>query len=276
MHTGNSSLVLMMGGAMADASNRDGSMTNNFYAPVGNVAGSAQDDASQNYNVGGEAIAPTQGNGKLVQADGEGLLRSLLGPAASELGQMAGIQAYFWKMDLLQACLEKAAEKMQRLGIEPKQVKGKFLKPLLEGAAMEDEPELQELWANLLASAAVDGEIHPSFADILSKLAAADAQCLQEFDRRGLPASPDGSDNQASLDNLVRLGLCQKQMRLQNKAQTKLGSLAGPLWRIASGTTAGGVVGFARNEPYLLMERYVVTDLGHRFLEAVQGPQISA
>lgn len=58
------------------------------------------------------------------------------------------------------------------------------LLPLLENSANEDEPELQERWAALLATAATaPTTVHPSFVRILAQLSAFDARLLSELPR---------------------------------------------------------------------------------------------
>ncbi len=55
------------------------------------------------------------------------------------------------------------------LGIKPGEVPLNILQPVLEGASLQEDPQLQDVWANLLANAVKD-QIEPSFARILREL----------------------------------------------------------------------------------------------------------
>jgi hypothetical protein len=59
--------------------------------------------------------------------------------------------------------------------------------PILEYASLEDDDELQDLWASLLASAAdpnFDGTLRSAFIDILKQLEVIDVHILQTIYRR--------------------------------------------------------------------------------------------
>ena len=60
--------------------------------------------------------------------------------------------------------------------------------PLLEGAALEDDENLSNKWAGLLASAATSNEAehsHPSFPRILSEMSPREALILDKLYRVG-------------------------------------------------------------------------------------------
>lgn len=50
--------------------------------------------------------------------------------------------------------LMKAAEKVKATGLPPSAVSDKFLRAVLEDGPIEDDEDMQERWANLLANAA--------------------------------------------------------------------------------------------------------------------------
>lgn len=60
----------------------------------------------------------------------------------------------------------RAQDRLEAAGIEPSTVPLKTIVPLLEGASLEDDPDLQEHWVGLLASAAASSEgtaVSPTF-----------------------------------------------------------------------------------------------------------------
>lgn len=98
--------------------------------------------------------------------------------------------------------------------------------PLLNKASLEDEPLLQEMWANLISNA-IDPENSRSyrraFAEILSQLEPLDAKILIHLGEQGWnkllgkvtvrsiaealePLELDGNEIELCLENLIRLG----------------------------------------------------------------------
>jgi hypothetical protein len=111
-------------------------------------------------------------------------------------------------------------------GIRPQTVKLSFLFDVVEKASLEEDDELQELWANLLANAADpehQGLISMSFPDILKQLSKDEAQFLEEVQEQNrIPSkekmrdrelmerrrtAPDLSISPVYEENLRRLGL---------------------------------------------------------------------
>lgn len=75
----------------------------------------------------------------------------------------------------------KAGLTLLNLGVQPKEVPLNILYPLLEGASLQEDPSLQDLWANLLANAAdprQERPVLPSFQDALKNLTSKDAAFL--------------------------------------------------------------------------------------------------
>ena len=126
--------------------------------------------------------------------------------------------------------LAKAQKYAEEAGYEPSVVKLNVLVPLLEGGSLEDDEDMVNRWAGLLANSARGGngvDVPPSFPGVLRELSPTDAKILDlVFDvatqhprevwqntgavgdkiqeRLGLDASRFG----LSADNLYRLRLC--------------------------------------------------------------------
>ena len=70
------------------------------------------------------------------------------------------------------------------LGVNPQEIPLPILQPALEGASVQEDPYLQDTWANLLANAADPRQrsrVEPSFAAILRLLSAREVQFLDEL-----------------------------------------------------------------------------------------------
>lgn len=114
----------------------------------------------------------------------------------------------------------KAAEKIEATGLPVSAVPDKLLRTILEEGPMEDDEDMQERWANLLANAAIDepGRVRAAFPQILHELEPEEAALLDEFASRSSPSNyrekrhsteqpGTGGARQPALDNLARLGL---------------------------------------------------------------------
>lgn len=119
-------------------------------------------------------------------------LRRISGPAADELGA--------WWRDSIHAFRERntarTAARAEAILMEAQQSANEIplrtLLPILEGASLEDDLELGEFWAALLANAARRDQpaVPPMFPSILGQLAPFDARLLSElagFTKRGFP-----------------------------------------------------------------------------------------
>jgi hypothetical protein len=110
----------------------------------------------------------------------------------------------------------RAAEKVRATGIPPHAVADKQLRAILEGAAVEDEPSMQERWENLLAHAVTDadGAIPPSFPAILAELDPLEAAMLDgfvnEWGRSPFTVGFLPEPEVRRWDNLLRLRLIEK------------------------------------------------------------------
>lgn len=92
-----------------------------------------------------------------------------------------------------------------------------FLGPALEHAADVDEPELQELWAELIANgAAAEENQHPSFAQTLASMDARDANTFVGWlNRAGTPPATSSvfsvGSSEGATPRLAALGLLESR-----------------------------------------------------------------
>ena len=117
------------------------------------------------------------------------LIDKIAGPAAEELGLTIQDQVRVFRFRLQLRLWHEVKQICEEAGIQPQRVPLKVLLPIVENASLEEDDDLQEIWANLLANAADPRQLSPvlaSFVDILKELSAQDVKFLDKFYTRAL------------------------------------------------------------------------------------------
>lgn len=116
---------------------------------------------------------------KPVVETGCRLVESLLGKPCEVVRGMLADQLYVWQWRNRIRIANRAKQIMDAKGIAEKVLPPGFLVPLLDKAGYADDPTLQEMWANLLASA-VDNEAcrRSAYVAVLSQLSRDEALLL--------------------------------------------------------------------------------------------------
>ncbi|MEO8602664.1 MAG: Abi-alpha family protein [bacterium] len=141
----------------------------------------------------------------------------------------------------------------------------------------EPEAEMMDRWAGLLASAATDPDLHPSFPDILKHITPLEARFLDELRRcawddcnaKGLVASLGVSDDSklsVPKDNLARLNLIRPGNSDQKEPSPGASYAAGP-------DTPTTVI---RDRTIHGAKALRLTPLGYAFVDACNGPRAAA
>jgi hypothetical protein len=110
-----------------------------------------------------------------------GIVKRMLGPAADELAEMWRDQVRLYRYERQLKCIEKAERMAQEAGFTPQAVPPKILFPLLEGASFEENENLHDMWAALLANAASPENseaVRPGFVATLRQMAPDEAAVL--------------------------------------------------------------------------------------------------
>jgi len=155
------------------------------------------------------------------------LLESLLGEPCKVAGGMLADQVYAWRWRNRIRILTRAKEIIDARDIALKAIPPSFLLPLIESAGDVEATELQNMWAQLLASGIADPDAqHPSFVKTLGQLSTLDALILTMLSRvfhlsrhpecpypaplrcKSPSPSPSLRSHLRSIENLMRLGLC--------------------------------------------------------------------
>ena len=178
---------------------------------------------------------------------------------------------------LIRAC-KQVHNKLEASGIQPEQIRECALKigiPLLEAASLEDNTELRDIWASLLANALNPNfceEIRTGYIDIAKNLSPLDVRIL-EFMRSAneftMPKTYEErtyitnllyakiDDIEVSLDNLKRLQLVDN-IRSASEVQNE----APPLEDELEGSS------ITLNVPLMSEGAYRFTALGRAFMNA--------
>jgi len=153
------------------------------------------------------------------------LLEKLCGPAFEELGLLLQDRSRVYRLKNQLRMLDKVQNILENSKAKARTVPLRTLLPLLEGAGLEDDENLSNKWAGLLASAATANEpelSHPSFPKILSEMSPREAIILDKL--YSLDGETDwisfrellGKEFDTTHDflnqaygNLFRLGLCR-------------------------------------------------------------------
>lgn len=109
------------------------------------------------------------------------LLQALLGPSAEEAGLLLKDYVTVFRIEKQVQLLDRLRKVLGRAGITPSRVPMKLLGPIFEAATLEENSELQETWANMLANAAnpeSPDAVAPSFPGILREMRPTDSQIL--------------------------------------------------------------------------------------------------
>lgn len=149
----------------------------------------------------------------------------IAGPAAEEVGLMLQDSVKVYRMKNQIRLMDKAEAILKKSGRDPKAVPYRVLLPILEKGSLEDNEQLNDKWAALLANASSnDGKhsISPSYPNILEQIAPIDAKILDflytslsklgldkalRFEDVGKDINIDQESLKIIIDNLARLGL---------------------------------------------------------------------
>ena len=103
-------------------------------------------------------------------------------------------QLAFYRFKCLVEIAEKAKALCEKVGIDPKPVQNKFLARFVEEASYEDDPDLQDMWANLLAGESRDPE-NIIYINILRELTKSSAVLLEEVYKNAQRSGYDPSED---------------------------------------------------------------------------------
>lgn len=124
-----------------------------------------------------------------VTIDGIQTVASALGfcmleSPAKQVGYLLADQVKYYRRTNLIKMLKKAEVFCKKEGVNPKLVPKSFSSALFEAAQHQDDEDLQNRWASLLANAVNGHQVHPSYISILRDLTSVEVKVLEYLYKR--------------------------------------------------------------------------------------------
>jgi hypothetical protein len=129
------------------------------------------------------ALAPLKDSVRPTVESGLRVMRDLFGESFKVAGGMLGDKMYAWQVQRRAKLAAGAKQIIDEEGIDPRPLATGFLVDYFEAAGRsEEDDQIDEMWARLLASAVKDdtGQ-HPSFVNVLRQLSGREARFLSEI-----------------------------------------------------------------------------------------------
>ena len=175
-----------------------------------------------------QELAKLGGKAADVLLSAGGFLREILGDVPKNLvGILGGDWLANRRADNLAQAVEKAREKLRERGIDrPEAARLPLVMPLLQAAAEESDPILQEIWAALLA-AAMDtrrrDRVRGGFTEVVKQMDPLDVLAFRDLSIHRLSGSHDIAER------LKRLGMRPDQGVIVTDKLLQLGVARSPI-----------------------------------------------
>jgi hypothetical protein len=159
------------------------------------------------------------------------LLNKFLSPSFQEAGEVIGDRIRVFRLKQQTKLLQKTIGILEEAGLEPKPVSLRVLFPLLDAAVLEEDDQMAERWASLLASAADPNNqtaLEASFIEILKQLTPTHAYLLDVFyeqiERDQLPPEQWNEDGYilSDLKDFLKKEVPQFDVAVQNLLRLNL------------------------------------------------------
>lgn len=109
----------------------------------------------------------------------ESFFKGIVPNFVSEVGGILTDTVKFWRWRNQVRIVQKAEAIIESKGLQKHETSLKLLAPIMEHGAKEDDENMQNRWANLLANAATGNkQVKPNYADILRELSPIEVQIL--------------------------------------------------------------------------------------------------
>jgi hypothetical protein len=194
----------------------------------------------------------------------ESIVKTLAGPAAEEIGLSFRDSVQAWRFKRQVRLFEQVKKVCAETGIKPQAVKLSLLFDVVDKGTLEEDDDLQDLWANLLVSAADpqrNALVLTAFPDILRQISKDEALFLEGMffrNRRSVQPKQFAKMRKERLDNprvVISRMYEAKEDEDQNFPTIPRRMILGP---------------FAKQ-----YRAWELTDLGLAFIKACRGPALS-
>lgn len=161
--------------------------------------------------------------------EAESFLRNIIPDSIKDLSGILSDQVKLWRFTNQIRILNKAKDLIEKNNLQSNKVNLKVLVPLLDASSLEEDVNLQDKWANLLANATSGVKVGVNYVEILKELSGIDVAILEAiylnssneadltkrktmaFDRDKIAKlfSLSAEEVELIIENFYRLGLCR-------------------------------------------------------------------
>jgi hypothetical protein len=195
------------------------------------------------------------------------LISPLLRPGVEITGHIITDQMTYLRLTRWVSILKKQQKLLEDNNIQPQMVPPKLLVPILMNGSLEDDDDLIDKWAGLLASAASGYSVHSSFPRILAELTSAEAKILDAMYERLMQTTSNRTDlyNLIELHQMTSLSSEEFKVLIYNLKRLQL-------WEVPAQTTGDPLlfIDFTGEIPSTVKAR--LSSLGQDFVKACRGP----
>lgn len=203
----------------------------------------------------------------------ESIVKTLAGPAAEEIGLSFRDSVQVWRLKRQVRYFKRVETICAEAGIKPQSVKLSLLFDVMERATLEEDDELQDLWANLLANAANPSgqvRVRTMFPELLRYITKEEAIYLNEmFEINEIATGYTGREFLPQVDDEMEVSLPPKRLdEVSYDNLKRLGLIVENDETVPVVPLGAGVNQFR----FLSIERYNISSLGVAFVTACRVP----
>jgi hypothetical protein len=119
-----------------------------------------------------------------AEKESAGFLKTVLGETGKGVASLIAVPLNTRLHANLIKAVVQAKHNLAAAGVTEKEVPLTIIHPMLQGASLEEDPSMQEIWGNMMANAAdprAPGFVEPSFSTILKDLTSREIKFLDAF-----------------------------------------------------------------------------------------------
>lgn len=114
-------------------------------------------------------------------------------------GLVGGDWIQLWRWNNLTKIAEKVRKKCEELGLDPKLVAPKFIKEFFESSSLEEDDDIQDMWANLLLNQSIGQDVNIHYLNVLKSLEPKEGRLLNALFNQ----SNNSTDTEFSFANVL-------------------------------------------------------------------------
>lgn len=202
-----------------------------------------------------------------IQGDQEAVNKFFNGIVPDFIKDGVGIlsdQVKLWRWSNQINIIKKAQARIDSSGLNKKHIPLKVLVPIIQDSSLEEDPNIQNKWANMLANAATGNiEVSPNYAAILTELSPLEVSILDKI------YSEVNKENDYNKRKLLQFDATKLKSML-SIGEEKMDLIIENLYRLNLLQSPAGKGAMLGNFPFALRTTKVFefTTLGYQFVKA--------